>query len=151
MGHPGSIPGSGRCPGEGKATHSSILAWRIPRTEEPGGLTVHGVAKSLTQLSDCHIHTYQPLQASLACVPDALEPRSLSAVEETEVQGESESVIKPWLSTGPPSLSGCSQFWLRSSPPWRAGSIFSLPSPLPESAFASVILLDLLSPAPRRL
>ena len=24
--------------GEGMATHSSILAWRIPRTEEPGGL-----------------------------------------------------------------------------------------------------------------
>ena len=22
---------------EGMATHSSILAWRIPRTEEPGG------------------------------------------------------------------------------------------------------------------
>ena len=28
----GSIPGLGRSPGEGKATHSSILAWRIPRT-----------------------------------------------------------------------------------------------------------------------
>ena len=28
------------------ATHSSILAWKIPWTEEPGGLTVHGVAKS---------------------------------------------------------------------------------------------------------
>ena len=29
------------------ATHSSILAWRIPWTEEPGGLhTVHGVAES---------------------------------------------------------------------------------------------------------
>ena len=27
----------------GMATHSSILAWRIPRTEEPGGLLVHGV------------------------------------------------------------------------------------------------------------
>ena len=27
-----------------KATHSSILAWRIPWTEEPGGL-VNGVAK----------------------------------------------------------------------------------------------------------
>ena len=26
------------------ATHSSILVWRIPWTEEPGGL--HGVAKS---------------------------------------------------------------------------------------------------------
>ena len=28
----GSIPGLGRSPGEGKATHSSILAWRIPWT-----------------------------------------------------------------------------------------------------------------------
>ena len=28
------------------ATHSSILAWKIPWTEEPGGLhTVHGVAR----------------------------------------------------------------------------------------------------------
>ena len=35
------------------ATHSSILAWEIPQTEEPGGLqSVHGVAKSQTQLSD---------------------------------------------------------------------------------------------------
>ena len=34
------------------ATHSSILAWEIPWTEEPGGLQVHGVAKSQTRLSD---------------------------------------------------------------------------------------------------
>ena len=27
------------------ATHSSILAWEIPWTEEPGGATVHGVTK----------------------------------------------------------------------------------------------------------
>ena len=33
---------------EGMATHTSILAWRIPRTEEPGGLPVHKVAKSWT-------------------------------------------------------------------------------------------------------
>ena len=32
------IPGSGRSPGEGMATYSIILAWRIPWTEEPGGL-----------------------------------------------------------------------------------------------------------------
>ena len=31
-----SIPGSGRFPGGGHVTHSSILAWRIPWTEEPG-------------------------------------------------------------------------------------------------------------------
>ena len=34
----GLISGWGRCPGEGHATYSSILAWRIPWTEEPGGL-----------------------------------------------------------------------------------------------------------------
>ena len=34
----GSITGSGRSSGEGHAAHSNILAWRIPWTEEPGGL-----------------------------------------------------------------------------------------------------------------
>ena len=34
------------------APHSSILAWRIPWTEEPGGLQPTGVAKSRTRLSD---------------------------------------------------------------------------------------------------
>ena len=27
-------------------THSSILAWKIPWTEKPGGVTVHGAAKN---------------------------------------------------------------------------------------------------------
>ena len=30
----GSIPGLGRSPEEGMATHSNILAWRIPWTED---------------------------------------------------------------------------------------------------------------------
>ena len=34
----GSIPGSGRSLEEGMVTNSSILAWRIVWTEEPGGL-----------------------------------------------------------------------------------------------------------------
>ena len=34
------------------ATHSSILAWEIPWTEEPGGLQSMGWQKSWTQLSD---------------------------------------------------------------------------------------------------
>ena len=42
VGDPGSIPGSGRSPGEVKGYHCSILAWRIPRTEEPGGLQSRG-------------------------------------------------------------------------------------------------------------
>ena len=42
----GSIPGSERPLEEGMAVVLHILAWRIPGTEEPGGLQVHGVAKS---------------------------------------------------------------------------------------------------------
>ena len=42
---------------EGMATHSSILAWRIPWTEEPGGLQSigsHRVGTRLKQLSTQH-------------------------------------------------------------------------------------------------
>ena len=45
-GDPGSIPGSGRSPGEGDG---NPLAWTIPWMEEPHS---HGVTKSQTQLSD---------------------------------------------------------------------------------------------------
>ena len=43
---------------EGMATYSSLLAWRIPWTEEPGGLqSVHKVAKSGTWLKQFSMHT----------------------------------------------------------------------------------------------
>ena len=42
---------------EGTAAHSSILDWRIPGTEEPGGTTVHRVAKSQTHLKQLSMHT----------------------------------------------------------------------------------------------
>ena len=42
---PGSIPGSGRSPGEGNGNHSIILAWRTPWTEEPGGLQSMGLQR----------------------------------------------------------------------------------------------------------
>ena len=38
-----SIPGMGRSPEKGMATHSNILAWKIPWAEEA---TIHGAAKS---------------------------------------------------------------------------------------------------------
>ena len=37
---------------KGMATHSSILAWEIPWTEEPGGLQSMRSQKSWTQLTD---------------------------------------------------------------------------------------------------
>ena len=39
---------------EGMVTHSSVLAWRIPWTEEPGGL--HRVKKSQMRLNDFDTH-----------------------------------------------------------------------------------------------
>ena len=38
----GLIPGLGRSPGTGNGDPLSILAWRIPWTEEPGGLQSTG-------------------------------------------------------------------------------------------------------------
>ena len=37
---------------EGMATHSRILAWKIPRDRSTWRATVHGVTKSQTQLSN---------------------------------------------------------------------------------------------------
>ena len=37
---------------KGMATHSSILAWKTPMDKGAWWATVHGVAKSWTQLSD---------------------------------------------------------------------------------------------------
>ena len=48
------------------ATHSSILAWRIPRMEEPGGLQSTGVAKSRTRL---HFH-FQRVYENKISVPE---------------------------------------------------------------------------------
>jgi len=41
---------------EGMATHSSILAWRIPMDRPAWQATVHGVAKSQTQLKRLSTH-----------------------------------------------------------------------------------------------
>ena len=44
------------------ATHSVILAWRIPWIEEPGGIQSMGVTKSWTWLHAYHFHFFfQPI------------------------------------------------------------------------------------------
>ena len=54
----GLIPGLGRSPGDGSSNppHNSILAWKIPRTEEPGGLQSR-VSQRVQH--DC-VHTHTP-------------------------------------------------------------------------------------------
>ena len=45
VGDTGSVPASGRSSGEENATHSSVLAWEVPWTEEAWWATVWRVAK----------------------------------------------------------------------------------------------------------
>ena len=47
-GETGSIPRSGKSPEEEMATHSSILAWEILWSEDPGRLKSMGSQKSRT-------------------------------------------------------------------------------------------------------
>ena len=60
----GSIPGSGRSLEEGMATHSSILAWRIPIDRETWGATIHGVTQRRTGQKRLSMHTHT--QGSIA-------------------------------------------------------------------------------------
>ena len=39
-------------------THSSILAWRIPQTEQPGGLQFMGLQKEWDTTDGVHMHTH---------------------------------------------------------------------------------------------
>ena len=56
----GSIPGSGRSVEEGMATHPTILAWRIPWTEESIGS--HRVGPDWSDLTCVHTHTHPILE-----------------------------------------------------------------------------------------
>ena len=47
IGDESSIPGSGRSPGGGRDNPLQYLAWRIPWTEEPGGLQSMGLQSQM--------------------------------------------------------------------------------------------------------
>ena len=57
-GHLGSIPGSGRSPEKGLATHSSVLAWRIHGQRSLGGFSPWGCKESDTTERLTHTHTH---------------------------------------------------------------------------------------------
>ena len=61
---------------EGMATHSSILAWRIPWTEQPGGLQSIGL-QSWTRLQRLITHTCIKYSED---VPDIQESKNLSFI-----------------------------------------------------------------------
>ena len=75
-----SIPGLGRSPGEEHSNHSHILAWRIPRTEEPGGLQSWGRKESdMTEATE-HAHEGGAAKKPLSvCVHTAPPPPATPA------------------------------------------------------------------------
>jgi len=50
---------------KGMAAHSTILAWRIPRTREPGWATVHHVVKNHNNLYDNNHYYHNYITLSL--------------------------------------------------------------------------------------
>ena len=79
---------------EEMATHSSVLAWRIPWTEEPGGLQSVG-SQSRTQLSDFtftfHFHALEKEMATHSSVlawriPGTEEPGGLQSMRVAQSQ-----------------------------------------------------------------
>ena len=116
-GDPGSIRGLGRSPGEGKATHSSILAWKIPWTEEPGRLQSMGLQRVR--------HNWA---TSL----------SLSLLDSMEIKLVNPKGKQPWILTGKPHAEAEApilwptdvESWLIGKDPdagkdWRQGKIES--------------------------
>ena len=76
------------------ATHSSVLAWRIPWTEEPGGLhAVHGVTKSdITEHKHTHTLTALRLGQALSTIPLCL----LRSTEFTSLKVHSTGSCRPF-------------------------------------------------------
>ena len=67
VGEPGSIPGTGRSPGEGNANPLQYSCLENSIDRGAWWATVHGVAKSWTQLSDfCFTSVYMPISNSHA-------------------------------------------------------------------------------------
>ena len=56
VGDPGSIPGSGRSPGEGNGSPLQYSCLENFMYRGAWWATVHGIAKSQTRLSDEHFH-----------------------------------------------------------------------------------------------
>ena len=87
------------------AIYSSIFAWEIPWRVESGGLTVDGVAKSQTWLSDW-AHTCAGLRLSIpdcsACRPNALLSRK--EVFTVKCSGCSKKLSVCWVPRGRPRL-----------------------------------------------
>ena len=71
---------------EGMATHSSILAWRIPIERGAWRAMVHGVSESQTRLSDGAQHSVYMVAQMVKNLPEMQETRIQSLGQEEPLQ-----------------------------------------------------------------
>ena len=145
---------------EGMATHSSILAWRISWTEEPGGLQSIGSQSQpqLKRLTHTHTHAhaqsgtehccFKVLQEQLPFISQ-LPPRRWVTLahraKESSREGKSEMPTGAQWAEPPALLGSTAGGWGRSPPgsiPYPSGS-------LPQWGFLSKGLQDLKCRVPR--
>ena len=90
----GLIPGLGRSPGGGMATHSSILAWKLPGAR---WAMVYRVAKSQTHRSD------------LACrgMETSQRQKTVFPFLGRDTKKENTQLKRPWVQVPSLSLLGC--------------------------------------------
>ena len=96
------------------AAHCSILAWKIPQTEEPGGAAVHGIAKSRTRLSNFTFIFYYCVTVNFSFMSiniffSYLGAPFLSAHEFTIVSSWTDSLIIMYSA----SLLSCNSIYLK--------------------------------------
>ena len=89
------------------ATHSSIVSWRIPGTEEPGGLQSVGLQRVRLNWSDSMHWIHHNIASVLCFVFSGLEACGILAPP-PGIEPISPALVGEVLTTGPP---GKSQVW----------------------------------------
>ena len=77
------------------ATHASILAWRIPRTEEPGGLQATGCVESDTTGATKRACIHSPINRLV----DHFHTSAMKAAPHSNAEPQGRSLCTPLLGT----------------------------------------------------
>ena len=96
----------------GMATHSSILAWRIPWTEEPGGLQSMGSQRDTTEQLTCSL--FSRTEAIIAPKPRAVPARvEIPNLPKEEAERRREKGMEEW------AWQGATWAFLSRTNPWH--------------------------------
>ena len=120
---------------EGVATHSSILAWRIPWTEEPGGLQSMGSQRVGHDWDDT-AHVY--IQLVCVSVQRKLTQHCKATVCVRVLVTKSRPTLSDLINCSPPGSSVHGIFWARTLE-WAAFPFCRGPSPPSDWTFVSCV------------